>query len=93
MDETGNQASFEGTKVGVIVHFFDKISVAVVHPLEKMTVGDQIKIYDKDGNVLVEQSVDSMQVDGADITEAEAEKDFGMKVSGVVKKGDLVYKQ
>lgn len=88
-----NETQFEGVRVGVITHFFDHISVAVVEAEDTIKVGDSIKIYDKDGNVVVEQTVDSMQVDKADIQEAKKGDEFGMKVDGAVKDGYLVYKQ
>ena len=90
---TDGDVQYEGKKVGEITHFFDKISVAVIHADEPMKVGDKIKIYDKEGNVVVEQVVESMQIDGVDQESVESGMDFGLKVEGVVKDGYLVYRQ
>ena len=84
---------YEGTKVGKITHYFDKISVAVIEPEDTIKKGDNIKIYDTEGNVVVEQAIDSMQIDNKDIESAEKGQSFGMKVSTLVKEGYLVYKQ
>ncbi len=92
MDENQN-VSFEGTLVGTITHYFDKVSVAVVEPSDTIKNGDKIKIYDKQGNVIVEQVIDSMEIDKQKIEEAKPGQAFGMKVAGSVKAGDVVYKQ
>jgi hypothetical protein len=60
------------TKIGEITHFFDKISVAIIKLEKPLKKGETIKIGE------VEQTVDSMQVDRADIAK--------------VREGDDVYK-
>ncbi len=93
MDTVQEQGiEYEGTKVGEVTHFFDKISVAVIKPVETINTGDTIKIYDKQGNIVVEQAVDSMEIDGDKIESAEKDQEFGMKVEGDVKEGYLVYR-
>jgi hypothetical protein len=93
MDTVQDQGmEYEGTKVGEVTHFFDKISVAVIKPVETINTGDTIKIYDKQGNIVVEQAVDSMEIDGDKIESAEKDQEFGMKVEGDVKEGYLVYR-
>lgn len=93
MDETKSNAAYEGTKVGEVTHFFDKISVAVINPEADFSVGDKVKIYDKEGNVVVEQEVSSMQIDGKDQETVPAGTEFGMKVEGEVKEGYILYRQ
>lgn len=84
---------YEGKKVGEVTHFFGNISVAVIMSSSPIKTGDKIKVYDKEGNVVVEQEVKSMQIDGKDIDGVKAGADFGMKMEGEVKDGYLVYKQ
>lgn len=84
---------FDGTLVGTISHYYDKISVAVVHAVEAFHQGDKVKIYDKAGNVIVEQEIVSMQIDGKDQQTVDSGVDFGLKVDGEVKEGYLVYRQ
>ena len=93
MDNASGEVQYEGTKVGVITHFFDKISVAVVSPEVTFNVGDKVKIYDKEGNVVVEQEIASMQIDGEDKESVEGGTEFGMKVEGDVKEGYTIYRQ
>lgn len=92
-EAVADEQKYEGEKVGEVTHFFGKISVAVIMSSAPIKNGDKIKIYDKEGNVVVEQEVSSMQIDGKDIEEVKAKTDFGMKVEGDVKSGYLVYKQ
>jgi hypothetical protein len=87
------EVEFEGEKVGEITHFFDNISVAVVKPTKEMKVDDEILIYDRQGNIVVEQTVDSMEIDGEKIDVAEVDQEFGMKVEGDVKEGYEVYRK
>ncbi len=78
------------TKVGVIVHYYDKIGVAVVKVSAPIKVGDRIKISGHDKEF--EQEVASMQVEHQNINQAKKGDDVGMKVDQPVKDGDEVYK-
>lgn len=77
-------------KVGEIIHYFTKISVAVVDVSASLKVGDQIAIKGMTTNF--EQKVGSMQIEGEDIEEAKDGDDIGMKVADRVRKGDIVYR-
>lgn len=74
------------TKIGVITHYFDKISVGIIKLEAPLKKGETIKIGE------VEQPVDSMQVDHQDIDEAKPDQEVGVKVSQKVREGDEVYK-
>lgn len=87
------EAQFVGTLAGTITHYFDKLGVAVVHPDVALKIGDALKIYDKSGSVIVEQSIESMEIDRNSVQSVTAGQDFGMRVAGPVKEGYLVYKQ
>lgn len=80
----------EGVRVGTITHYFDKISVAVVKPEETMNVGDTIRVLDREGNVVLEQVVSSMEIDRVAQESVPAGQEFGMKVDGEVKEGYVV---
>jgi hypothetical protein len=84
---------YEGTRVGVVTHFFDHVSVAVVKAEDTINVGDKIKVYDKQGNVVVEQVIDSMEIDKQKQETVSTGTEFGLKVEGAVKEGYLVYRQ
>lgn len=76
-------------EIGKITHYFDKISVGVIELIDALKVGDKISI-EGHGNV-VEQAVDSMQVEHQNIEQAKAGDAVGLKVNGTTKKGDKVY--
>jgi len=78
------------TKIGDIIHYYDKIGVAVVKVLAPIKVGDKLKISGHDHEF--EQTVSSMQVEHKEIQEAKKGDDVGMKVDKAVKDGDEVYK-
>ena len=80
----------EKTPVGKIAHFYPKISVAVVELTDDLRVGDKISIEAKDQSF--EQTVDSMQIEHEQIQEAKAGQAIGLKVTGRVHEGNVVYK-
>ncbi len=77
-------------KVGEVTHYFTRIGVAVVVLSGPLKVGNRIAIKGMTTNY--EMTVVSMQVEGADIEEAGAGDDIGMKVDDRVRQGDLVYR-
>lgn len=91
-DGEGQDNQMEGTEVGKVLHVYGKISVAAISAEAPIKVGDKIRIYDKDGNVVVEQEVESMEIDREKVEEVKKGDDFGMVVDGEVKEGYLVYK-
>lgn len=76
--------------VGKISHFFPKISVAVVEVEAPLKVGDKISIEGPTTNF--QQTVESMQIEHKNITEAKKGDSVGMKVAEKVREKDLVYK-
>lgn len=77
-------------KVGKITHYFDKIGVAVLELTDKLAVGDNIKISNKDGDFTM--GVSSMQIEHEQIKEAKKGDTIGMKVDQPVKESDEVFK-
>jgi len=75
---------------GEVSHYFTKIGVAVVELTGKIKVGDSISVKGMTTNF--EQKVESMQVEGENIEEANPGDDIGMKVADRVRKGDIVYR-
>ena len=77
-------------KIGEIVHYFDKISVAVLKVTAgTVKVGDSIQIGDDDTGFV--QVVESMQVEHASVPTAKTGDEVGLKVQQPVKRGELVY--
>lgn len=78
------------TKVALVIHYYDKIGVAVFQVLAPIKVGDRLKIKGKDAEF--EQTVASMQVEHQNIEKAKKGDNIGIKVDQSVKEGDEVYR-
>ncbi|MFH1586883.1 MAG: hypothetical protein ABID38_03440 [Candidatus Diapherotrites archaeon] len=76
--------------VGKILHYYDKIGVAVIELSGNLKDGDKISI-EKDGDAL-EQTVGSMQIEHEKIKSAKKGQAIGMKVSSPVKQNSEVFK-
>ncbi len=76
--------------IGKIIHYYDKIGVAIVRLSGVLKVGDKIKV---EGNKSeFEQTVDSIQMDHKEISVGEAGQEVGIKVSQKTNEGALVVK-
>ena len=81
----------EEKKVGEIIKFFSKISVAAIRLSEgSLKVGDTIHIVGHTTDVT--QAIDSMQIENKNVQEAGPGADIGVKVQGKVREHDAVYK-
>jgi putative protease len=81
----------EEKKVGEIIKFFGKISVAAIRLSEgSLKVGDTVHIVGHTTDVT--QSIDSMQIENKDVQEAGPGADIGVKIQGKVREHDVVYK-
>lgn len=79
------------TKVGVITHFFGKISVAVVKATDgPIAVGDTIHI--KGHTTDHTQVVESLQIEHQPVPRIEIGQEAGIKVSARVHEHDEVFK-
>ena len=76
--------------MGKVVHFYPKISVAVVEVQEEIRKGDRIAIRGKTTNF--EQVVESMQIEHQPIEVAKPGQRIGLKVKERAREGDLVFK-
>jgi len=77
-------------KIGEIVDFFARPVVAAIQLTGGLNVGDRLHI--KGHSTDLEVTVESMQVDNAQVSEAKAGDGVGVKVPDRVRKGDAVYK-
>jgi hypothetical protein len=78
-------------EIGHVMHFFSKISVAVVELMLPLSVGDRILV--KGPSTDFEQIVESMQMEGKSFPRAECGQSIGLKVIQPVKEKDVVYKK
>jgi putative protease len=77
-------------KIGKIIHYYNKIGVAVLKLDKPLSVGDKIKISGHDNEFT--QEVVSMQMEHQQIKKAKKGDDIGLKVDRPVKENDEVYK-
>jgi len=81
----------EEKKVGEIIKYFGKISVAAIRITEgSLKVGDTIHIVGHTSDVT--QTIDSMQIENKDVQEAGPGADIGVRVKDKVREHDVVYK-
>jgi len=77
-------------EVGVVTHYFGKISVAGIKLSDTLSVGDTIHI--KGHTTDLTENVDSIQIDNDAVDSAGPGKLIGLKVSDHVREHDKVYK-
>ena len=76
--------------VGKVIHYYPRISVAVVKVFDKIRVGDEISIEGRTTNL--RQKVESMEIEHKSIHEAYPGNLVGLKVNGRVRRNDFVFK-
>ena len=77
-------------KIGKVVHYYDKIKVAIVELKFGLSHGDEIEINSKFGEF--SQKVNSMEIEHKKVKKAKKGDSIGIKVDQKVKEGDEVYK-
>lgn len=82
--------SRELKEIGIITHYFVKISVAVVELKDTLRAGDRILIQGDTSDF--EQAVESMQIEHENIESAGTGQSIGLKVDQRAREGDRVYK-
>jgi len=77
-------------EIGHVSDFFARPVVAGITLISILKVGDKIHI--KGHTTDLEMTVDSMQINNANVTEGKAGDAIGVKVTDRVRAGDKVYK-
>ncbi len=77
-------------EIGEVTDFFARPVVAGIDLIAPISVGDTVHI--KGHTTDLELTVQSMQVDNADVTDASASQKVGIKVPDRVRRGDKVFK-
>jgi hypothetical protein len=83
------QAKPKEKLLGLIDHYFDKISVAAIRVKGPFKVGDVIHILGHTTNFY--QRVDSMQIDHQEVVKVKKGDDVGLKIKDFVRDHDKVY--
>jgi len=77
-------------EIGKVSDFFARPVVAGIELTAELKLGDKIHIAGHTTDL--ELTVDSMQINNVDVTEAKAGDSVGIKVNDRVRRGDRVYK-
>jgi len=81
----------ERKKVGEVFHFFGKIGVAAIRLTDgSLAIGDTVQIQGPTTNL--EQTVDTLQIEHAEVSRADQGQEVGMKVRERVREKDFIYK-
>lgn len=75
--------------IGKVIHYYDKIGVAIVQLKKTIKIGDKLKF--TKGNNSFDQIVDSMQIEHQLINEGKTGQEIGIKVNQQALEGTLVY--
>ena len=80
----------EEQEIGVVDHFFGKISVGIIKLSGTLKLGDTIRIKGKQADF--SQQVESMRIEFDNVTEAKEGDKVGIKVVQPLHANDKVYK-
>lgn len=75
--------------IGVVTHFYDRISVGIVKVKSPIKVGDTLHFMGKKGES--KQAIHSMQLSHKPIEKAPKGKEVGIKLNKPVHEKDLIY--
>lgn len=78
-------------KIGHVIHYYDKLSVAIVELDAPLAVDDKIKFV-RAGEDLFEQKVESIQIEHEKKDSAKKGDVVGLKTNEAVKEGTEVFK-
>jgi len=78
----------EAKPLGKVIHYYDKLGVAIVELSKALKVGDSVTF--QRGDQEFTQEVSSMQVEHADVEKAKKGDTIGMKVDQPIKEGAKV---
>ncbi len=75
--------------IGKVIHYYDKIGVAVVKLEKALKVRDNVKFVH--GENEFKQSIESMQLEHAQVSQGKKGQEIAIKVDKEAKSGTLVY--
>ncbi|MEK7521764.1 MAG: hypothetical protein AAB599_03120 [Patescibacteria group bacterium] len=78
-------------KIGKVIHYYDKIGVAIVKLDEPLIVGTKVR-FSRGGEDLFDQTIESLQEEHKNLESAKAGDEIGIKVDEKVKEGAEVFR-
>jgi U32 family peptidase len=75
--------------IGKVIHYYDKIEVAVVKLEKTLKVEDKVKF--EKGDKSFEQIIESMQLEHKQVTSGKKGEEVAIKVDEIVKSGTAIY--
>lgn len=78
-----------GKKIGKVVHYYDKIGVAIIDLNDKLSLGDKVTF--KKGDEETPATIESIQIERAGVESAKKGDVVGVKVEAPLKEGTEVY--
>ncbi len=86
-----NQSTHIKKDIGLVVNYYKNVSAAEIKLFHDLKIGDEIIIQgNKTGSII--QRVESMQIDGKNIKEAQKGQNVGLMIKDQVRPNDIVYK-
>lgn len=79
----------KSNKIGEVVHWYDKISVAVIKLNKALKVGDEVKF--RRGEAEFSETISSMQLDHKPVKSGKKGDEIAVQVSQEAKEGAEVY--
>jgi len=76
--------------IGKVIHYYDKIGVAVIKLKKGLKVGDKVKF--EKGDMSFEQAIESMQLEHKQVNSGKKGEEIAVKVDQVTKDGTAVCK-
>lgn len=83
----------EQNLVGKVIHYYDKIMVAVVMLEDGLRVGDMVRLVSGDGEQEFTHVITSMQVEHQPVKEGKRGDEIAIKVDQPVKKNWKIYRE
>jgi putative protease len=78
-----------GKKIGKVVHYYDKIGVAIIDLNDTLRLGDQVTF--KKGAEETPATIESIQIERTDVDTAKKGDVVGVKVDEPLKEGTEVF--
>jgi len=78
-----------GKKIGKVVHYYDKIGVAIIDLSGELKLGDTVTF--KKGDEEKSDTIESIQIERAAVESAKKGDVVGIKVNEPIKEGTEVY--